>query len=132
MLRLGVRAIEAVSERLAESGHEDVKSAHAKALGLAAAGDASIAEMAQAADMTKQGMCYLVDYLETRGYVALEPHPRDRRAKRVRVTEKGVAVHQESVVAMEHLVEKWRSDVDPEDWAAFERVLRRLADGGEP
>lgn len=46
-------------------------------------------DLAGRAAMTKQAMRELVVHLEERGYVAVEPHPEDGRAKLVTLTARG-------------------------------------------
>jgi DNA-binding MarR family transcriptional regulator len=48
-----------------------------------------VTDLAEHAQMTKQSMAYLVDNLQSAGYVCLVPDPSDGRAKLVQFTEKG-------------------------------------------
>lgn len=50
-----------------------------------------LTELARRANITPQAMGELVDDLERMGYVARQPDPADRRAKRVVLTRRGVA-----------------------------------------
>ncbi len=76
----------AIIERLATSGHAAIRPAHAKVFEHIGREGARVADMATAAQITKQSMGELVDDLEAAGYVERSVDPADRRAKIVRLT----------------------------------------------
>lgn len=78
-----------VYEELAERGYTDVRIAHGVVFRHIAPEGSRITELAERAQLTKQSMGALVDYLRERGYVELHPDPADGRAKLVRLTERG-------------------------------------------
>ena len=51
----------------------------------------TVSELAGLLDISKQGMAQIVGDLESRGYVHRTPDPSDRRAKHVRLTDRGRA-----------------------------------------
>lgn len=53
-----------------------------------------LTDLAEQAQITVQSMGELVDGLERGGYVERLPDPTDRRAKRIRLTERGWAAHE--------------------------------------
>lgn len=75
--------------RLAERGHGEVRPAHGAVFQFLDDTGTTVSELAQRAQMTKQGMAQLVQHLERHGYVERVPDPDDRRAKRVLPTERG-------------------------------------------
>lgn len=79
-------------ERLAELGYPDIRPAHGTVFQHLPLTGARLTDIAEAAQLTKQTIGYLVDYLEERGYMVREPDPRDARARLVRYTEKGIAL----------------------------------------
>lgn len=79
---------------LAERGYGDVRIAHGAVFRHIAPEGSRITELADRAQMTKQSMGSLVEYLRERGYVELQPDPLDGRAKRVLLTERGRALQQ--------------------------------------
>jgi len=90
--------------RLAERGHADVRAAHGAVFQHLDDTGTTVSVLAERAQITKQAMAELVLYLENRGYVSREPDPDDRRAKLVRVTERGrevVAIAQGLVPELE-------------------------------
>ncbi len=78
-----------IIERLAALGHEQIRPAHAKVFEHIGADGARVADMAVAAQITKQSMSELVADLEAAGYVERFPDPTDGRAKLVRLTKAG-------------------------------------------
>jgi DNA-binding MarR family transcriptional regulator len=94
----------AIIERLAASGHAAIRPAHAKVFEHIGREGARVADMAAAAQITKQSMGELVDDLEAAGYVERTVDPADRRAKIVRLTAAGweaVAIGREVLVAIQ-------------------------------
>jgi len=78
-----------VSEGLAEAGFDDVRPAHTAVFQHIKAEGSRLSELAERAQLTKQSMGYLVDYLEGRGYLERRPDPTDRRATIICLTERG-------------------------------------------
>ena len=81
--------VEELHEGLAEAGYPDIRPAHGNVFGHIREEGSRLTELAGRAQLTKQTMGYLVDYLEERGYVERGPDPRDKRAKIVRLTDEG-------------------------------------------
>jgi DNA-binding MarR family transcriptional regulator len=90
LLTAAERALEAeIEEGLREAGYVDLRAAHAQVFVVFAPGGSHLTALAAKANMTKQAMAELVRHLEQRGYVEIEPDPRDRRAKMIRLTTMG-------------------------------------------
>ncbi|MDP8942675.1 MAG: MarR family winged helix-turn-helix transcriptional regulator [Actinomycetota bacterium] len=92
------RAYNALSARLftgvVVAGFEDLRPAHGNVLEHLSERPPEalrLVDLAARAGMTPQSMGELVDDLEARGYVERRPDPADRRAKRVHLTDKGLA-----------------------------------------
>jgi DNA-binding MarR family transcriptional regulator len=83
-----------LEEGLRAAGYHDLRSAHAQVFVALAVDGSRLTDLAARAGMTKQAMGELVRYLEQHGYLAIEPDPRDRRAKMIRPTTRGWAAHQ--------------------------------------
>ena len=81
-----------VLARLAERGHSAVRSAHAAVFQYLDDTGTTVSLLAERAQMTKQAMAELVQYLEIHGYVMRVPDPTDRRAKLVLPTKRGLDV----------------------------------------
>src|SRR5438270_7665150 len=80
-----------VSVGLAEAGFDDLRQAHTAVFQHIAPDGSRLTDLAERAQITKQSMGYLVDYLEQRGYLERRPDPSDRRAALVCLTDRGWA-----------------------------------------
>jgi DNA-binding MarR family transcriptional regulator len=78
-----------VSEGLAEAGFEDIRPAHTAVFQHIDADGSRLTDLAERAQITKQSMGYLVDYLEERGYLERRPDPTDRRVALICLTNRG-------------------------------------------
>jgi DNA-binding MarR family transcriptional regulator len=81
--------VDELHQGLAEAGYPDIRPAHGNVFGYIREEGSRLTELAERAQLTKQTMGYLVDYLEERGYLEREPDPDDKRAKIVRLTDEG-------------------------------------------
>src|SRR5436305_12397169 len=80
-----------VSVGLAEAGFDDIRPAHTAVFQHIEAAGSRLTDLAERAQIAKQSMGYLVDYLERRGYLERRPDPSDRRAAIVCLTDRGWA-----------------------------------------
>ncbi|MBB6243344.1 MULTISPECIES: MarR family transcriptional regulator [unclassified Rhodanobacter] len=91
------RAVRAMSgtmmAKVASRGFNGMTPAFASLMPLLDATGARPSTLAQRAGITKQAMSQLVRELEARGYVEQAPDSTDTRAKIVRLTKRGVALH---------------------------------------
>jgi DNA-binding MarR family transcriptional regulator len=78
-----------VSAGLADAGFDDIRPAHTVVFQHIEAGGSRLTDLAERAQITKQSMGYLVDYLEQRGYLERRPDPSDRRAALISLTDRG-------------------------------------------
>jgi DNA-binding MarR family transcriptional regulator len=112
--------------KLDASGFGDVRLAHFTVFAHLPPEGLRLTELAEAALLTKQSMGYLVDELEARGYVERAPDPADRRAKLVRMTERGRAVEQVVRRAILQVEAEWAAYMAPGEFAELSRLLRSL------
>ena len=82
---------------LQQRGYPDVRPAHSAVFRHILPGGSRITDLAERAQLTKQSMGALVEYLRERGYLDLYPDPSDGRAKLVRLTARGHALQQEAL-----------------------------------
>ena len=78
-----------VSAGMADAGFEDIRPAHTAVFQHIETDGSRLTDLAQRAQITKQSMGYLVDYLEQRGYVERRPDPTDRRVTLICLTDRG-------------------------------------------
>ena len=90
LLRTAFQAfVTALHEHLAGSEFADIGPAHGNVFQFIDRDGTRLTELARRAQLTKQAMQELVDYLERHGYVERVPDPHDARAKLVRLTKRG-------------------------------------------
>ncbi|MGH2586521.1 MAG: MarR family winged helix-turn-helix transcriptional regulator [Dehalococcoidia bacterium] len=82
-----------------------------------------LTELAERAQMTKPSMLELVDALERQGYVGRIPDLTDRRAKLIRLTDKGWAAYRSGFHAIVDLQAAWAAALGGDK---FTRLLSRL------
>jgi DNA-binding MarR family transcriptional regulator len=81
-----------IYEGLSADGFPEIRPAHSSVFRNISPHGSRVSEMAERAQMTKQSMGYLVDYLHEHGYVAFMPDPIDGRAKLACLTVRGKSV----------------------------------------
>src|SRR5260370_7440700 len=80
-------------KRLTALGFDDLTPAFASVMPLLDAKGSRATVLAQKAGVTKQAMSQLVKLLEQRDYVEQVADPTDTRAKVIRLTKRGIALH---------------------------------------
>lgn len=85
-------------------------------------------ELAEKAQMTKQSMGYLIDHLESLGYVERLPDPEDRRAKIVRLTEQGRRLEQTARSIIHETEQEWATLLGTERMMQLRQLLEDLID----
>jgi DNA-binding MarR family transcriptional regulator len=81
--------VKQVQRALFSAGYSDLSPAHFNLFPHLSTAGRRLTSLAEAHQVTKQSMGYLIDYLEERGYVERVPDPADRRARLVRLTSRG-------------------------------------------
>ena len=129
LLRLAEEAMRSrVHGRMAQAGFPDIRPAHSSLFRNISEEGSRVVELAERAQMTKQSMGYLAESLATAGYVSLTPDPTDRRAKRVRLTEKGRAATEAMIRLSAETEQAFAGLIGEADMARLRRLLERLAD----
>jgi DNA-binding MarR family transcriptional regulator len=116
-----------VSVGLAEAGFDDVRPAHTAVFQHIEADGSRLTDLADRAQITKQSMGYLVDYLEQHGYVERRPDTRDRRATRICLTERGWSQVRAALGIIAVLEQEW---TDALGQPRIEQLRELLADIG--
>ena len=75
--------------RLAATAYPDIRPGDGNVFEHVGPEGSTVSAMAARAGISAQAMVEIVDSLQARGYVERVPDPRDRRAKRVRLTDEG-------------------------------------------
>ena len=92
---------------LIAAGYNDLRPAHFEVFRHMAPAGSRSTELADRAQITKQSIGYLVDYLESRGYVRRVPDPDDRRAKIVQLTDRGREVNETAAGIIRQVEVEW-------------------------
>jgi DNA-binding MarR family transcriptional regulator len=128
----GFRAlVDAATAELADRGYEDVRPVHDFAIRAIAAGADTASELGRRLSITKQSAARTIAVLQERGYVAVEPDPRDARRKRLQVTELGFDVLRQGEAIFDELRDRWAEQIGAAALEGIENHLTALA-GAQP
>lgn len=86
----------------------------------------SQAELSQRSQIDRTTMGGLVDRLEKEGLVRRAPHPEDRRAYRILLTQKGKGLEQELSAIAKEVIDDFVSPITREEHEALIRILEKL------
>ncbi len=129
LLRVPLNAVVAsIYHGLNAAGFSDLRAAHMPILIYIdhPPGGTTVTVLAERAQMTKQSMGELVDYMEKRGYLERIPDPTDKRAKIIRLTERGWDAHEAAPRIGVELEEQWAQRLGPENMQQLRRLLKDL------
>lgn len=115
-----------VSEGLSQAGFDDVRPAHTAVFQHIKAGGSRLSELAESAQLTKQSMGYLVDYLAERGYVERRPDPTDRRAALICLTERGWDEVRAALGIIAELEKNWERRLGTRGMGQLRELLTQL------
>ena len=79
-----------IYERLVERGYPDIRPSHSQVFANLGLGAVRVTELAERARVTQQAMGKMLKELERLGYVARDTDDADRRARVIRMTQKGI------------------------------------------
>lgn len=127
LLRVPFQAINTrIAAGLAAVGYTDLRPAHFAVFQQMRPQGRRLTELAELAQMTKQSMGFLVDYLEARGYLERKPDPLDRRAKIVCYTDKGQDVEKQAREIIQRIESEWAQAVGEERFQQFRQTLQDI------
>lgn len=90
-----------------------------------------LTDLAVGANITPQSMGQIVDELEELGYVVRMPDPTDRRAKLIRLTERGEQCVKQGTVVIQGIEERLHALLGADDYARLRDILGRILAGGD-
>ena len=122
--------VDGISAGVRARGFADVRPAHGFAFTLLSAGGATITQLAEHLDVTRQAAAQLIDELSANGYVERRPHPRDARARLIVLTEKGWACTHAAEAAISDTLRPWEAALGPDRLLALRNDLLQVASGG--
>jgi len=115
-----------VYQRVIEAGYTDLRPTHFVLFQQLRPEGLRVTELANLAQMTKQSMGALVDYVEERGYIERVADPHDGRAWLVRLTPRGREVERIARAAIGELETEWAQYLGTERFAALQSTLQDL------
>lgn len=119
-------AVRHVLDGLAVAGFGDIRPAHFTVFQHMPPEGIRLTALADAALLTKQSMGYLVDDLEALGYMERIADPTDRRAKVVRLTERGRQVEETVREVIRQIEADWSARMGQREYEQLVRLLRAL------
>lgn len=120
------------SAGLAEAGFDDLRPAHTAVFQHIDTNGTRLTDLAERAQITKQSMSYLVDYLEQRGYLERRPDPSDRRASLIRLTDRGWDQVQAALAIIADLEKEWTRTLGKQQMQELRASLTELAQTTSP
>ena len=133
LLFIPYRAMEkAVLDAMASAGFDDITLAQARVFQRIGRDGSRVTDLAEAAQLTKQTVGFLVDQLERAGYVERAPDPRDGRARLVRVAPRGAAAVQASLGVVAEVEAQWTAYLGETRTAQLRETLTMLRDITDP
>jgi DNA-binding MarR family transcriptional regulator len=115
-----------IADELAVAGFDDIRPAHTAVFQHIKADGSRLSELAQRAQLTKQSMGYLVDYLEECGYVERRPDPTDRRASLIFLTERGWDEVRAALRIIAGIEEEWARSLGAKRMVQLRKLLADL------
>ena len=117
---------------LAEAGYTDLTTAQMKLMQRIGPSGTRLTELAEQAQVTKQTAGYLVDQLETGGWVERVPDPTDGRARLVRLTPRAEQAIPIANAAVAEATAAWEAHLGTRQLAQLRRALTSLREITDP
>jgi DNA-binding MarR family transcriptional regulator len=111
---------------LEEAGYADIRPTHGCVFRFVRDDGMRLTELAAHADMTKQSVGEIVDDLVEHGYVERFPDPADRRAKLIRLTEKGIEAQRVGFGLIGEIEGRWAERFGTERLAELRETLEEI------
>ena len=118
--------VDEIHEDLAMEGYPEIRPAHGVVFQFIGKEGVRLTELAAKAQMTKQSMSYLVEYLEKEGHVERAPDETDNRAKLFRLTKKGWKVVDIAEKAISNFETKCKKKMGAQRYNQLVSLLKEL------
>ena len=133
LLFIANRALEQrATDAVAAAGYTDITLAQARIAARIGPGGTRVSDLAAQARVTKQSAAFLVEQLETAGYVERVPDPSDGRARLVRLTERSAGMAEAANAEVDRVLGEWAEHVGADRLAVVHDVLRDLREITDP
>src|SRR5919198_1895962 len=118
-----------IRDDLAARGFDDIGAAHLAVFQYPSPRGVRVTALAERSGMSRQAITYLIDELETRGYLERSPDPSDRRASLVDLTPRGEQAVRAIRASVRSLEREWERELGHARFAQFRGSLLAI---GEP
>ena len=109
---------------LAARGYPDIRRSHSAVFANLGMGAVRVTELAERAQVTQQSMGKMLKELERMGYVARDIDSGDKRAKEIRLTQRGVALAEDSLEVFTQVRSYYANRIGARQLDALEDGLR--------
>ncbi len=111
-------------QQLGARGYPDVRPSHSAVFANLGMGAVRVTELAERAQVTQQAMGKMLKELERMGYVSRGVDSGDKRAKEIRLTQRGIDLAQDSLEAVEEVRDYYAGKIGSGDLEELEGRLR--------
>jgi DNA-binding MarR family transcriptional regulator len=116
-----------VLSRAADAGYPDIREGHGCVFGFIDVEDGSrLTDLAEAAGLTKQAVGEAVTELERLGYLKRAPDPSDRRAKLIKLTDRGVAAYWTARRLFAEIEQEWADELGEDLIATLREAAEKI------
>ncbi|MEU4622179.1 MarR family transcriptional regulator [Actinoplanes sp. NPDC023801] len=122
--------VDGIDSGVRASGFTDLRPAHGFAFVRLSGTGATVTELAEHLEITKQAASQMADELIRKGYVMRRPHPTDARARLLLLTEKGQACTRAADEAAARVLRPLATSLSPAEAGALRSALLHLATPG--
>ena len=119
-------AVEELHRRLSEVGYPDIRPGHGCVFRFVDVKGSRLTDLAERAAMTKQAVGEVVSDLEQRGYVERIPDAEDRRAKIIRLTDRGWEAQAAAARIFGDIERRWGEEIGEERISELRTTLEEI------
>ena len=109
---------------LAARGHPGIRPSHSAVFANLGTGAVRVTELARRAQVTQQAMGKILKELERMGYLARDVDGEDKRAKEIRLTQRGIDLATDSLAVVDEVRSYYAEKIGPVQLDALELTLR--------
>jgi DNA-binding MarR family transcriptional regulator len=118
--------VELLHRRLNEEGFEGIRYRHGSVFRFIDAEGSRLTALAERSRLSKQAIGEVVDELERHGYVERTADPADRRAKIIRLTERGRTGQLAAARILRDIEQRWARHLGPDQITTLRRTLEEI------
>lgn len=112
-------------QQLSARGYPDIRPSHSQVFANLGMGSVRVTELAERAQVTQQAMGKMLKELERMGYIARDVDSRDKRAREIRLTDKGVQLARDSLEVVDEVQAYYIDKIGAQELEDLEKQLRK-------